>query len=88
MDSGERRASSDPITVIFTDLEAAQNAAGHGLVAARLAPLARWIVVSEADFDAYGACCGWTREPESTPPSLSERIAWGVWRVMTGETMG
>jgi hypothetical protein len=47
---------------VFDCLTAAQDAAGPGWHVVRLAPLARWIVVSAAEVLAYGLAYGWELE--------------------------
>lgn len=50
---------------VYAGLDEARSAAGEGEVVARLAPLARWIVVSEGQFETYADFCGWELEAES-----------------------
>jgi len=70
-----------------TDVVTARAAAGPGECVVRLAPLARWIVVSIADYDRYAARCGWELDvpPAPIPPLV---VGARVRRVRDGVPMG
>lgn len=54
---------------VYADLDEAKAAMGEGEVVVRLAPLARWIVVSEGQFEASADTCGWVLEAETSAAS-------------------
>lgn len=54
---------------VYADLDEAKAAMGMGEVVARLVPLARWIVVSEGQFEAFADTCGWELEAQMSARS-------------------
>lgn len=57
---------------VYADLDEAKSAMGAGEVVARLAPLARWIVVPEGQFEASADTCGWEMEAQSYVSELRQ----------------
>lgn len=65
---------------LHQSLAAAREVCGADELVVRLAPLPRWLVVSEDDWWKFGAVCGWVLEPEA-PLTTSELIAAALWRL-------